>query len=71
MLTIITLDTNNAANLANAITAINITGIGYSVEGDKHDLYFTFEDLTDNQKQKLLESLHMNEVFFLVHDHIE
>tara|TARA_Y100001956_G_scaffold76746_1_gene86315 strand:- start:681 stop:896 length:216 start_codon:yes stop_codon:yes gene_type:complete len=71
MLTIITLDTDNAANIANAITAINITDIGYSVEGEQKELYFTFEDLTDNQKQKLLESLHMNDISFLVHDHIE
>lgn len=69
MLTIITLDTNNALNIANAITAINITGIGYSVEGvaGKGKIEFIFEDLTGNQKQKLIESLNMNNIQY----HIE
>lgn len=67
MLNIITLDTNNALNIANAITAINITGIGYSVEGEGSSLEFIFEDLTANQEMKLIESLNMNNIQY----HIE
>ncbi len=64
MLTTITVKTNNALNVANAITAINTTNIGYSIEGEGDTLYIIFEDLTSHQHNVLVEELSLNEIIY-------